>query len=380
MIWTYQDVVEHLLDIFDLDGSERNYRQCRRAIDETYRELPQRARWVYFDKRYTIQTNAPYSTGTVSFDLTGGTYENQLTLSGGTWPSWAKSGLVLVNDLYHMIQERVSDTVLILKESTAPKADFTAQTYSIQRGQYDLPEDCRRVIRVYHQEDQCNVPIIQIDHTRDMNLVDNTTSTPWTASIHGSTETYGRQAVHFSPVPSESDHFDVWYEASPRTLRYFRESKGVVTNSSTTLTFTEAICEAGMVGAMIRFSANTTQEPTSTIGVRSDGSLYNPYKHEARIVRLASTTSLIIDTAPSTTLSGVKFVISDPVEIRQPSMWTAFLRGCEYSLARLISDKRLQERNAEYVQAIRFSMENDQPSVNSRSVAVVEVDPEVTTE
>lgn len=380
MIWTYQDVVEHLLDIFDLDGSERNYRQCRRAIDETYRELPQRARWVYFDKRYTIQSSAPYSTGTISFDLTGGTYERQLTLSGGTWPSWSKSGTVLVNSLFCEVQERISDTVLILEDQTAPKADFSAQTYSIRRGQYDLPEDCRRVMRVYNQEDQCNVPIIQIDHTRDMNLVDNTTSSPWTASIHGSSETYNRQSVHFSPVPSEAEHFDVWYEANPRSLRYFRESKGTVTNSSTTLTFSEAICEAGMVGSMIRFSSSTTQEPTSTIGVRSEGSLYNPYFHEARVTRYASTSSLVIDTAPGTTLTGVKFVISDPIEIRQPSMWTAFLRGCEYSLARLISDKRLQERNAEYIQAIRFSMENDLPAANTQSVGIVEVDPEVTTE
>ena len=38
-MYTYQDAVEHLLDIFDLDATDRNYRQCRRAVDETYREL-----------------------------------------------------------------------------------------------------------------------------------------------------------------------------------------------------------------------------------------------------------------------------------------------------------------------------------------------------
>ena len=379
MIWTYQDVVEHLLDILDLDGTERNYRQCRRAIDETYRELPQRARWVYFDKRYTLQTNAPYSTGTITFDLTGGTYERQLTLTGGTWPTWAKSGRIVMADLVHDVQERISDTVLILDEATAPKDDFTDQTYAINRVQYDLPEDCRRVLRVYSQERHYMIPIATIDQLRDSNLVEPTSSTPWKVAIHGSQETYGRQAIFFNPVPSDAKSFDVWYEAHPRQLRYFRESKGTVSGSSTTLTFSEEICVSGMVGSMIRFSSNGTQEPTSTIGLRSDNSLHNPFYHEARIVRYVSTTSVIIDTAPPSTLSSVKFVISDPIEIKQGAMWTAFLRGCEYCLSRLLSEKRLQERQAEYVQALRFAMEDDQNVARTDTYPIVGPGPKILT-
>ncbi len=379
MIWTYQDAVEHVMDVFDVDDTDRNRRLCRRAVDEVYREMPQRARWTYFDRRWTLQTSAPYSTGTVSFDLEGGTYPRQLTLSGGTWPTWAKYGRIIQPDLIHDVQERISDTVLILDEATAPTADFTDQTYSINRFQYDLPEDCRRVMRVYSQEKHYMIPIATIDQIRDSNLVEATTSTPWKVAVHGSPDTYGRQSLAFNPVPSDAKSFDIWYEAHPRSLRYYRESLGTVTASSTTVTGTGTAFESNMVGSIIRFSSNGNQEPTPFVGMRNDNGLLNPFVHEARIIRYVSATSIVIDAAPSSSLTDVKYVIGDPIEIRQGAMWTAFLRGAEHAFSRLVNDKRVNERGQEYYQALRLAMEDDQVVARTDTYPIVGPGPKILT-
>lgn len=380
MIWTYQDAVEHVMDVFDVDDTDRNRRLCRRAVDEIYRELPQRARWTYFDRRWTLISSAPYSTGTVTFDLEGGTYPRQLTLTGGTWPTWAKFGRVIQPDYVHDVQERISDTVLILDEATAPTADFTDQTYSINRYQYDLPEDCRRVMRVYSQEKHYMIPICTIDQIRDSNLVEATASTPWKVAVHGSPDTYGRQSLAFNPVPSDARGFDIWYEAHPRPLRYYRESLGTVaiTSGAYAVTGTSTAFESGMVGSIIRFSSNE-QEPTPYVGMRNGNGLLNPFVHEARITRYVSATSVMIDSAAPSTLSGVKYVIGDPIEIRQGAMWTAFLRGCEYAYSRLIRDARSQERQGDYYQAIRLAMEDDQVVARTDTYPIVGPGPKILT-
>ena len=378
-MYTYQDAVEHLLDIFDLEATDRNYRQCRRAIDETYRELPQRARWSYFDRRYTLETDAPYSTGTISFDLTGGTYERQLTLSGGTWPTWSRFGRIQMTDAIYDVQERVSDTVLILSERTSPDADFTDQTYAINRIEYNLPADCRRVLRVYSQERRYMIPIATIDQIRDSNLVESTSSTPWKVGVHGSTTLYGRQALVFNPCPSDDRHFDVWYEISPRPLTTMRESIGTISFSAATVTGTDTTFTSAMEGSILRVGASTDKEPTSPMGNRSDNGAFNPPAFESRIVRVNSATSLLLETSTTTTYTGVKYSISDPIDVEQTSMWTAFLRGAEYALSRMTNESRTQQRSADYIQAIRFAMEDDQRVARTDTYPIVGPGPKILT-
>jgi hypothetical protein len=381
MIRTYQDAVEHLLDLLDLDPTDRNRRQCRRAIDQAYRELPQRARWSYFDRALTLITNAPYSTGTVTYDHTGGTYERQLTLATGTWPTWARFGRVTIDEAKYEVQERVSSTVLILKENTNPGEDVASTTYSIDRVSYDLPANCRRVTRVYSQDDEAPVWIATIDGIRDAHVSESTPSTPWQVAIHGSGDSYGRMSVVFTPPPSEALKYDIWYEASPRELVTERETLGTVTISAagTTITGASTAFSSAHEGAIIRLSSSTSKEPTSRSGNKSDG-LYNPYVFQTRIRRAASTTSLIVDDAAAETLTSVKYVISDPIDVEPTSMWTAFLRMAEAELARLLGDKSVEMRQRDANAALRAAMENDQRTVRTDFSPVMDLDPTINTE
>lgn len=59
-----------------------------------------------------------YSTGTITYDHTGGANERQVTLAGGTWPSWAKApGRLFYNGAFYNLDARISDTILTLEGS-----------------------------------------------------------------------------------------------------------------------------------------------------------------------------------------------------------------------------------------------------------------------
>lgn len=71
-----------------------------------------------------------YSTGTVVYDHTGGANERQLTLTGGTWPTWAKSpGRIFINEDWYSLDTRVSDSIVTLKSTDNPGADVASTTF-----------------------------------------------------------------------------------------------------------------------------------------------------------------------------------------------------------------------------------------------------------
>lgn len=79
-----------------------------------------------------------YSTGTVAYDHTGGANERQLTLSGGTWPTWAKlPGRVFINDDWYALNTRVSDTVVTLTSGDNPGSDIAAGASYFAEQTYD---------------------------------------------------------------------------------------------------------------------------------------------------------------------------------------------------------------------------------------------------
>ena len=141
-IHSYHDVIDHLLDHFGgLEGG-RNVKMAKRAILAAYRSLPTVYNWSYYYKRGRVASVAAYSTGTIAYDHTGGTYERQATLTSGTWPSWAARGILRINDIDYDVHERISDTVVTLSVNSNPGADVASSTtYTLSRDAYPLPFD-----------------------------------------------------------------------------------------------------------------------------------------------------------------------------------------------------------------------------------------------
>jgi hypothetical protein len=76
--------------------------------------------WSFFRPIKDITTTAPYTTGTVTI------VSGVVTLSGGTWPSWAVQGIIQVSNNYYSIASRDSDTQLTLNDTSVAVAAGTS--------------------------------------------------------------------------------------------------------------------------------------------------------------------------------------------------------------------------------------------------------------
>lgn len=361
-LWTYQDTVEHLLDVFDLDRTNRNLRLARSSILNTYRDMPNRCRWAYYDRQYILKTVASQTTGTIEFDYTGGSSELLVTLTGATWPSWAEYGRLIINDVHYEIDKRLSSTTLTLKTDSNPGADVAAlTTYTIYRNAYPLPNDFRRVNQVWDRTSVREIPILLGDAINlDLQWIYSTPGIPMRATIRNTGEFQSNLSLQFSPPTSTARSYDISYQAKGRDLVTEKYSTGTVSMSAagTTVTGVSTVFATKHVGCVIRFSADGTTEPSSRIGNRTSN-VDNPATFETIIKSFTSTTSVTtVDAAPAA-LSGVKYTISDPVDIEPNAMFTAFQKLAEAEFARQVKREDSDKWMAEAMRGLRLAMESD---------------------
>lgn len=88
--------------------------------------------WSFLTPIASLTTRAPYSIGTI------GIAAGVVTLSGGSWPSYAADGQIEIAGVSHAISARDSDTQLTLVDSSATAPVGTR--YSLAFPSYDLPD------------------------------------------------------------------------------------------------------------------------------------------------------------------------------------------------------------------------------------------------
>src|SRR5689334_1960458 len=92
-VWTYADLVGYILDTHAVKATGLNLRHAREAVRRAYRDFPQRHSWNYYYRQRVLQTVASYGTGTISYTNSTRT----VTLTGGTFPSWANYGRIVID-------------------------------------------------------------------------------------------------------------------------------------------------------------------------------------------------------------------------------------------------------------------------------------------
>lgn len=329
--WTFEDAVDFVLDSFGMERSARNLRNAKRAILAALNELPNKRNWAYYYRRFPIVTVEPYSTGTVTYDHTGGSHERQLTLSGGTWPTWAAFGTVNINRNFYNVESRKSDTVLTLDSVTNPGADLSASAYQIFRDNYPLPDDYLAMDRLV---DLTGVGLalthVSPGDYHQAARIQRQLGMPTYFTIQRSLDERSKNALFFGPPPRQIRSYEFMYRAQPRALRTERYATGTVTNSGTTITGVGTAFTQDHVGSVIRFSSNGNA-PTSVVGnLQADD---NQFSEQRTIVSVESATSLTINNATTQNYSGVGYTISDPIDIEPAVMLLVFQRLAEYHMS-----------------------------------------------
>lgn len=349
-IMTLQDVVQRLLLEFSLPDDQARGRQlARMAASDAYSDvLAATSRWTWYDRTFLLHCNAPYSTGTIAYDHTGGTYERQLTLTDGTWPTWSIDGTVVIDDKYYEVEQRISDTVITLRESACPSADIASSTaYSLDRYRFDLPDDFASVLEAWDVSNDCSLSITPGAPTANLSFfIGRSPGQPMFGTIVASGGISGRLKFFLSPPPDEAIQIAIAYVARPRQMKIEVESSGTASgdNAGIAITTSKAVFTSAMKGSVLRLSSDAATQPTGPFGYQK---AYNPAAFESIIVRVIdSTHAHVADPLPQA-FSSVFYTISDPVDVAPDSMSSAYSACAKHRMSKLLSQAQQAQDSLE---------------------------------
>jgi hypothetical protein len=324
-----QDTLEALCSGYGVSAPPDVLKRC---VLDAYNEVVSLHDWSCLYRNGRIQLHAPQTTGTVTFDLTGGTYERQLTLAGSTWPTWAEDAAVRFGDIVCDIESRKSSTVVTLDATMCPGTDVASTTYTLYPRWYRLPSDCVSISRPHGETSWAIGECISPEQMLSLDRYEDCTGDIEYYAVAAAPDLYGQMALYVHPASDADKTFDFLYKRRPRDLRYSGKETActagtiAVTAGSATVTGTSTTFDASMVGSIFRIGTSTTNPPTGVEG-------QYPWVDERCVIDVTSATSLTLDAAVTTTRSGVKYRISDPIDL-DVSLHNAFQRLCERNLAR----------------------------------------------
>lgn len=334
-VFTFADAIQHSVGYLGGNPTASGMAEILRAVQTAYRVLTESRRWTYLLKFDRIRVQAPYSSGTIEYDHTGGSSERLITLTSGTFPTWMgatattpSTASIRIAGKIHKVSYRLTSTTLQLDSNINPGADISSGTsYEAFISMYSMPTDFISLDIPYDTDLYRFGRYVRPNDWLARERYGEGTGAPNAFTIMGDPNNTARKALHTLYVPTATEELDYVYYRYPREIRYAgrrtAESQGTVALSSTTVTGTSTAFESGMIGSIIRVG-NSTTVPTGLDGL-------TPYTEQFKISAYSSATSITIDSA-ATTASGVGYIISDPLDI-DPLMSEAFFRGLEKQLA-----------------------------------------------
>lgn len=358
-LFTFQDAVEHVLDVYDCPRDERNHRLAIRAIIKAHRMLPTFHQWPYYRRPLVINVVAPYSTGTIAFDFTGGIYERLITLSSGTFPTWAGFGVIRIDDVDYPVAQRIDGTRITLDSRRCPSADVAAGTaYSIFRDRYPLPLDFRRHDRIFEAGTNRELCIVDPGLAAAHTVRTSGNSNAILACIIEDENFQGGLCLMISPKGSTATSLEFLYERKMRPLNTELYETGTlsITEDSATVTGSGTAWAEKHIGCLLRISPNATDAPTPLAGSIT-GTEPNPAAYTRMILGVTSATTILVDETLGETASGRKYTISDPIDVND-LLLDVFQRLAELEYAKLSGREDVAERNQYFMSALMIAQDS----------------------
>lgn len=359
---SFADLVDHVMECFDVDSGDQHLRRSIRCSMDAYREIASMHDWSFFDRQGQVITVAD-SAVTLTYDHTGGSSERLVTLSSGTFPTDAEWYWVKVGNASYQIAKFLSSTTAQLDVRLNPGDDLASTAGTLVRYEYPLPMDF-----IHGQQ------LMSVDRSWIPQYVDPvsfareyaSSSNPSIYTIARSANHHGVSVVEFGASHNVARTYEFRYVAQPRPVMTFgpspEYSTGTVAVSDATVTGTGTAWTSRMVGCIFRVSSNI--EPPS--GMNGSKRSYNPFTEQRVVVDVASPTSLTVDSAFDSVVAGKGHSISDPLDIEPISMLRPLRALAEYRFAGLKGDPSstdqrsvLAAKNSMWVMALAEGMAAD---------------------
>lgn len=344
---TYQDCVEHLITSSFGGPQDAEQRDIRTAVQRAYQEVAWIRDWEFYHTHGRIIFNDDWL-GSVTYS---GATRTLTKVTGDAFPLDATRFHLRIGDIVCRIQSRTSDTVLVLDPTLKLTDDIDeAVEARLYRSIYPLPVDFRNLDPPIDESSWTGFQYVSQDHAMKMERADDIAGPPAYWTVRKDPDSLG-YAIQVLGYPIQVEALDFTYRRSPRPMRLSGHEStsraGTISISGATVTGSGTSFSSDMVGSVLRVG-------TAANHPDSFGSM-NPFAAEARITAVSNTSTASIDTA--LTYSGVKYVITDPVDMPN-GMHNCMLSACEYWLAR-IRDKGADKAFGMYQRDLRLAMEND---------------------
>lgn len=348
ILMTYGDAYSHCLRFME-DRGPAPRSVISGAIRAAYQTVMDAHDWPVLTRNHRIQLKASVSTGTVTFDLTGGSSERLLTFSDAVVPTDAADYSVRFDGIVCDIEQYLSSTTVSLDTVMCPGADVAAGTsYILYKRWYALPPDFLGMTNPVSENSVIGKEVSMAEMLR----LDRLSSSSGNVSCYAIGErpdTYGYKALFVWPVVSSNATLDLIINRQARTLRHSGHAPGdiagtvTVAAGSASLTGNSSSFVSSMEGAILRFGTSTMR-PDWEYGD-------NMYKEQRSIRTVNAATgaaAVTLDAVASLTHTTVRYRVSDPIDLCQQAH-NAFLRYCEYHLgvARGLSGTAKMKMDAE---------------------------------
>jgi hypothetical protein len=357
---TFLDATDHVLDaVLGGDASPRSRRMAVRAVQEAYSELPMRRAWRYYIRSHTIATVANQTTGSITYDYTGGASERMVTLASTTWPSDVTKYAIYISGARYSIDTRVSSTIITLRDGDCPTADIASGTaYNLVRDSYELPSNMRELYYLF----DVNAPGRLLPREEPGDIIREqrcmrAASQPLMYGVYRNERYASSLAVHFAPSPSSARTYQGHALFWPNPLTVLDEKLGSasVTSGSPTVTGVGTNFTSKLLGAVIRISPTGVLKLPTDLQGEIDQNRLEPYALQGVVKSVESTTSLTMEQDADQTLATSGYRISSRIDIEPGAMKTAFLRCCEARFQ--TQDRRgADDREARYEKAMVLAM------------------------
>lgn len=372
LLYTYSDVLDELDYFARYEGVGADQTLRRMCVQRAYRQIATAHDWSFLHDNYRATVYAPDEFTTVEFDLTGGTYERQLTAttSGEEFPTWAEDACVRLGDpeIVCDVEARKSATVVTLDSVMCPTADIDETTATLFPRWYRLPNDFVSMARPADEDSWCLGAETDKESIEHRMRYDDSTGNVERFAVGAPRDLYGAMALYLWPPTNEDETLDIPYRRRPRAMRYSGHEDAevagtiAVTANSATVAGTDTSFATAMIGSLLRIGDDSTYHPTGLEGKY-------PYVEQRSIIAIASTSSLTLDAAVASSASGVKYRITDPVDV-DIAVYDAFIACAKMHLATALKMKGARFAVQDYRDALRRAKEADFRSYSPRRAGV----------
>lgn len=364
---SFQDLVDELNVATGGGATGPEQRDIRMACQRAYTHLGDIHNWLFYQRAYRVILSAAYSTGTIVFDYTGGSSERLVTLTGGTFPTWARNGKIIVDNVVYDVAERLSDTTLTLDATLNPGADVSSTSYTLMRTAYAMPFDFKGMFSPMDEQllRACYISPVAW-HDLERALPTQTDTFYWT--VMPSPDAYGSWVLRTWGYASAAESLDFLYQGRPRPIKrtgYETSSRaGTVTlTTNTSVTGNSSSFSSDMVGSLLRVTTSTSVYPTGL------GDL-NPWTEQKVITAYTSASALTVDSTWEQAYTTVLYTVSDPCDVDQ-SLWNLLLATAKMYLWEMRGNDRLKVAAELYRRELSLAKENNSKNLEDHRAAGV---------